>query len=79
LALEPGDAVFFHMLTLHGAGGVSGGNRRRVLSVRFIGDDITHAPRPWRTSPPFPGLTERLPAGAPMKDDEFPLLWKRTA
>src|SRR5580658_10220277 len=50
-ALEPGDAIFFHMLALHGAPGVAGGGRRRVLSVRFIGDDIRHAPRPWRTSP----------------------------
>jgi ectoine hydroxylase-related dioxygenase (phytanoyl-CoA dioxygenase family) len=50
--LEPGDAVFFHMLALHGAAGVSGTNRRRVLSVRFIGDDIRHAPRRWKTSPP---------------------------
>ncbi len=74
-ALEPGDAVFFHMLTLHGAGGVSGRHRRRVLSVRFLGDDIVHAPRPWATSPPFPGLADDLPAGAPMNHPLFPLLW----
>ena len=64
--LEPGDAVFFHMLTLHSAGGVGRGSRRRVLSVRFLGDDMVHAPRPWETSPPFPGLAGELPAGAPM-------------
>ncbi len=75
-ALEPGDAVFFHMLTLHGAGGVAGGNRRRVLSVRFIGDDITHAPRKWRTSPPFPGLVARLAAGAKLEAEEFPVVWR---
>lgn len=74
-ALEPGDAVFFHMLTLHGAGGVSGQHRRRVLSVRFLGDDIVHAPRPWATSPPFPGLADELPAGAPMDHPLFPQLW----
>ena len=76
-ALEPGDAVFFHMLTLHAAGGVAGTNRRRVLSVRFIGDDIVHAPRPWATSPPFPGLIDELPAGAPMDHPLFPVLWER--
>ena len=43
------------------------------------GDDITHAPRPWVTSPPFPGLAERLPAGAPMDDALFPLLWEQSA
>ncbi len=73
--LEPGDAVFFHMLTLHAAAGVAGTQRRRVLSVRFLGDDIVHAPRPWPTSPPFPGLAEELPAGAPMDHPLFPVLW----
>ena len=52
-ALEPGDMVCFHMLTLHAAGGVDGPNRRRVLSLRFLGDDMVHAPREWTTSPPF--------------------------
>ena len=74
-SLEPGDAVFFHMLALHGAAGVSGTNRRRVLSVRFIGDDIRHAPRRWKTSPHFPGLEEQLPPGAPMDHPLFPVVW----
>ena len=76
-ALEPGDAVFFHMLTLHAAGGVSGASRRRAFSVRFLGDDATHAPRPWKTSPAFPGLADELPAGAPMEHPLFPILWER--
>ena len=58
--LEPGDAVCFHMLTLHAAGGVSGTHRRRVLSLRFLGDDMVHAVRAWTTSPPFPGLADEL-------------------
>ncbi|HEV8018405.1 MAG TPA: phytanoyl-CoA dioxygenase family protein [Steroidobacteraceae bacterium] len=74
--LEPGDAVCFHMLTLHASAGVSLGRRRRVFSVRLLGDDIRHAPRAWPTSPEFPGLTESLPAGAPMEHALFPLLWK---
>jgi ectoine hydroxylase-related dioxygenase (phytanoyl-CoA dioxygenase family) len=75
-ALEPGDAVFFHMLTLHAAGGVGPGRRRRVLSVRFLGEDMVHAPRPWTTSPPFPGLVAELPPGAPMDHPLFPVLWE---
>mgnify|MGYP003600532575 FL=1 len=72
--LQPGDAVFFHMLALHSSKGSA--TTRRVFSVRFLGDDITHAPRNWVTSPDFPGLAERLPAGAPMHDDDlFPLLY----
>ncbi|MFN6122417.1 MAG: phytanoyl-CoA dioxygenase family protein [Actinomycetes bacterium] len=74
--LEPGDAVFFHMLTLHAAGGVSGDRRRRVLSVRFLGDDMVHAPRRWTTSPPFPGLDDELPAGASLDHPLFPVLWE---
>jgi ectoine hydroxylase-related dioxygenase (phytanoyl-CoA dioxygenase family) len=77
--MEPGDGVFFHMLTLHAAGGVEPGRRRRAFSVRFLGDDVVHAPRGWRTSPEFPGLAERLPAGSPMDDPLFPLLWQREA
>jgi ectoine hydroxylase-related dioxygenase (phytanoyl-CoA dioxygenase family) len=71
--LQPGDLVCFHMLTLHAAGGTD--TRRRVFSVRFLGDDITHAPRRWRTSPDFPGLVDQLPAGAPMNHALFPVLW----
>ena len=71
--LEPGDAVFFHMLTLHAAGGAT--RRRRAFSVRFLGDDATHAPRAWKTSPEFPGLVDELPAGAPMEHPLFPVVW----
>jgi hypothetical protein len=65
------------MLTLHASGGVGPGKRRRVYSVRLIGDDIRHAPRRWKTSPDFPGLTETLAADAPMEHALFPMLWPR--
>ena len=73
-AIEPGDVVCFHMLTLHGAGGFEGPGRRRVFSVRFMGEDTRHAPRAWKTSPEFPGLADELPAGAAMAHPLFPLL-----
>lgn len=75
-SLDPGDAVCFHMLSLHAAGGTSS-RRRRVLSLRFLGDDMVHAPRSWTTSPPFPGLEDELPAGSPLDHPLFPLLWER--
>jgi len=78
-ALEPGDAVFFDMRALHGAGGFPGPGRRRVLSLRFLGDDMVHAPRPWTTSPPFPGLEDELADGAPLDHPLFPVLWSRGA
>jgi ectoine hydroxylase-related dioxygenase (phytanoyl-CoA dioxygenase family) len=74
-ALEPGDCVAFHMLSLHASSGTGPGVRRRVFSARYLGDDALHALRPWRTSPPFPGLDQRLPDGAPMDDPLFPLVW----
>ena len=72
--MEPGDVACFQMLTLHGAGGFEGPGRRRVFSVRFLGEDTRHAPRAWKTSPEFPGLVDELPAGAPMDHPLFPLL-----
>ena len=73
--LEPGDGVFFPMVALQVGGGGGGGGRRRAFSVRFVGDDVVHAPRAWRTSPEFPGLTDQLPEGAPMDTPLFPVLW----
>jgi len=73
--MEPGDAVCFHMLTLHGSAGSR--ERRRVFSVRFPGDDIRHAPRRWATSPGFPGLASGLPEGAVMDHPLFPVVWMR--
>lgn len=73
-ALEPGDAVFFHMLTLHASAGSD--VRRRVLSLRFIGDDVVHAPRRWKTSPEFPGLADTLLAGARLDHPLFPVVWR---
>jgi ectoine hydroxylase-related dioxygenase (phytanoyl-CoA dioxygenase family) len=71
--LEPGDAVAFHMLTLHQAGGSP--TLRRAFSVRLLGDDATYAPRPHPTSPPFPGLDDELVAGDPFDAPRFPLLF----
>lgn len=71
-ALQPGDCVAFNMLTLHAASGSA--TKRRVFSARYVGDDATHAPRPWKTSPEFPGLAQSLPAGAKMEHLLFPLV-----
>lgn len=75
--LEPGDLVCFHMLTLHAASGVGAQQKRRVFSVRFLGDDMVHAPRPWITSPSFLGLENEIAPGAPLDHPLFPILWKK--
>ena len=74
-AMEPGDVLAFHMLALHASAGVEPGRRRRVFSLRLVGDDVTHAPRRWVTSPAFPGLEDELPAGAPLEHPLFPVLY----
>jgi ectoine hydroxylase-related dioxygenase (phytanoyl-CoA dioxygenase family) len=73
--LRPGDAVFFDFLTVHGAPGFPYRARRRVLSLRYLAADARHAPRAWRTSPPFEGLAAELPAGAPMDHPLFPVVF----
>ena len=57
--------VVCHMQTLHTAAGNPGPHRRRVLSLRFLGDDMVHAPRQWATSPEFP----RIPATRRRRDE----------
>jgi ectoine hydroxylase-related dioxygenase (phytanoyl-CoA dioxygenase family) len=73
-SMQPGDAVFFHMLTLHHAYGVPGANRRRAFSLRFLGDDMVYAPREWTCSPDFTPLGLELEPGKPLDDPTFPVL-----
>ena len=72
-ALEPGDAIVFHMATVHGAPGTEGlASRRRAFATRWLGDDARFAVRPFETSPPFPDV--HLEPGAPMVHERFPLV-----
>ena len=64
-ALQPG-AGGCHLLrlsTVHAAPGFPHPGRRRVLSLRYLSAGARHAPRAWRTSPPFDGLADQLAAG----------------
>ncbi len=72
--LEPGDAICFHYLTIHGAPANRSLNTpRRAVSARWIGDDARFAVRPGKTSPPFREVT--LKPGDVMDAPEFPLVW----
>ncbi|MDH4168610.1 MAG: phytanoyl-CoA dioxygenase family protein [Acidimicrobiia bacterium] len=72
-----GDAIVFHMRTLHAAAGTpSLHRRRRAFTTRWLGDDAVYAIRPGPTSPPFPWLVERRPQpGTPLDHPEFPRAW----
>ncbi|MEP7216566.1 MAG: phytanoyl-CoA dioxygenase family protein [Anaerolineaceae bacterium] len=73
--MQPGDAIFFDFLSVHGAPGFPFDGRRRVLSLRYLSDEARHAPRRWRTSPPFEGLESDLAPGVPMVHPKFPVVW----
>jgi ectoine hydroxylase-related dioxygenase (phytanoyl-CoA dioxygenase family) len=74
--LQPGDVIAFHMLTVHGAAGSA--RRRRVFSLRLLGDDMVHAPRQWVCSPDFraviPEDSDTRRAGRALDGEWFPLL-----
>lgn len=76
-AMEPGDAVAFHYEVLHGARGNTSDTRRRAFSLRLVGDDARYVDRPGPTSPPFPG--HDMQQGQKLREDWFPILFKRTS
>lgn len=73
--MEPGDAVAFNFMILHGARGNSTERRRRAFSLRLVGDDARYVERPGPTSPPFPG--HGMSAGQRLREDWFPVLLDR--
>ena len=72
--LEPGDCVAFHGRTLHAAGGnASSSVRRRAVSHRFCGDDIT-----WKNRSSAPLVFEtNLNDGDSIEREECPVVWPR--
>lgn len=73
--LQPGDIILFHYRTVHGARGNMTRRRRRVLSLRWLGDDARYVERPGRTSPPFPG--HGMIDGQRLREDWFPTVWRQ--
>ena len=74
--LEPGDCIAFNFLTLHGTTAGQVKSRRRAVSTRWLGDDVAYCERPVETSPPFPDIG--LQPGDRMREDWFPILWRRS-
>ena len=71
-SLRPGDAVAFHLLTIHHAPGNTSDRRRRGLSIRYAGDDATYAVREKGPKlPRDPGLAP----GDRLIGDLFPRVW----
>jgi ectoine hydroxylase-related dioxygenase (phytanoyl-CoA dioxygenase family) len=74
-AMEPGDALVFSALTLHGAPGNPGLCDRRVLSTRWAGDDARFQRRSGEMSPAPP--PDAPSDGAPLDCASFPVVWRR--
>lgn len=75
-AVEPGDAIAFSFRTLHGAPANASKERRRVISMRWVGDDARFVKRAGPPSPNFPDL--EYEDGAPFGGPLFPLLHPRS-
>ncbi len=74
-ALEPGDAIAFSFLTLHGAPpNRSKALRRRAFSSRWVGDDARFAVRQGVTSPPFREVD--LKHGDRLDHPAFPVVYR---
>ena len=74
-SLEPGDTIVFDFRTLHGTGDATVTTSRRAFSTRWLGDDVTYCERPGETSPPY--RDHGMRHGGPLRDDWFPILWRR--
>ncbi len=73
---EPGDCSFHHVRTIHGASGNSSSTRRRrAISVRYCGDDVVYAARPY--APAQPHIDVELAEGAPIAHKVHPQVWPR--
>ena len=74
-SLEPGDTILFDFRTLHGTGNAEVKTLRRAFSTRWLGDDVTYCERDGETSPPY--TNHGMQHGDRMREDWFPVLWRR--
>jgi ectoine hydroxylase-related dioxygenase (phytanoyl-CoA dioxygenase family) len=76
-ASQPGDVLIFHPAAVHGGGEMRPGGRRRSLTLRFFGDGTRLAVRDFPFDPEFPGVTESLNPGDPLRHPWFPQVFPR--
>lgn len=73
---EPGDILVHHYRTVHGTGGnLSAMVPRRAASIRYGGDDLRYADRPY--APVRPHHTQQQSEGEVLNDTDFPVVWRR--
>lgn len=75
--LEPGDAIAFWAMILHGSRGNSDtGRARRGYAVRYIGEDVRYDPRLGTAKELH---VDGLEPGSTMEVDRYPTVWPRSA
>lgn len=74
--VEPGDVIFHHVLTVHGAGGNPSGSWRRAMSFRYCGDKVRFLDRPGAV--PMVGGAMGHRDGDRLSPDVFPVVWQRS-
>ncbi|UQA56312.1 phytanoyl-CoA dioxygenase family protein [Polyangium aurulentum] len=76
--LRPGDVVCHHPLTVHGAGGNASATELRAgVSIRYLGTDVQWDPRPYTLR--VGQLAGIAPGEYPADDEQFPVVWPRSA
>ena len=75
-ALEPGDIIVFHPLSLHGATGNPTATRRRALQTVFLGDDCVYGERMVEVEPRIEGYPFK-PGDRLNVESVFPAVWPR--
>ncbi len=73
--VEPGDVIFHHVLTVHGAGGNPSASWRRAMSFRYCGDDVRFLDR--QGAVPMVGGAMGHRDGDRLSPDVFPVVWQR--
>ncbi|MEM8987465.1 MAG: phytanoyl-CoA dioxygenase family protein [Pseudomonadota bacterium] len=72
--MEPGDALVFQAMIVHGApGNASAQHRRRAYATRWIGDDARYYERPGEMA--IPTFETPFKDGDPYSGDLFPLVY----
>jgi len=75
---EPGDVIVHHSRLIHGSGpNYTRDRRRRAVSLRYAGDDVTY----WfhQSAPPQPHHQHTLQDGDPIECAQFPRVWSDAA
>jgi len=73
-AMEPGDALLFHAMIIHGAPGNTSTNRRRAIATRWTGDDARFHKHDGEIS--VPTELPPLAVGAILDCERFPVVWR---